>query len=395
VSVSSLDRGMGARTPLERCTGDPSSFLLDVWGRRASLTHPVAGSAGFDDLLALDDVDRCVTSVALRTPFFRVVKAGERIDEDRYTRSGRAGSRDVHGMVDPARLASLFEAGATLVLQGLHRWSEPVARFTRDLELELGYPCQVNAYITPPGAQGLDLHADPHDVFVLQAFGRKRWEVHGAPGEAHRDPLELDLDPGDTVYMPAGTPHAAAAQQVVSGHLTVGVHVTSWSDVVRDALGSQLASIEGNVPAGWHHDADAFARDLRDRLDAVATSVHEVDAVRAAGSRVERFLSNRAQLARGSFAERTEPLEIDDETVVRRRPGSVCEPRLRDGVLVALLGDRRLEMPPWLEPAMRWIAASDGFRVGELSLVVPEPASRVVLVRRLAREGLLTTRIVG
>ena len=165
---------------LARCVGEPDRFLAEDWGRRAAV-FPGSEPARFADLLTLADVDRFLTTTALRTPFFRLVQAGERISEASYTRSGRAGSRDVSGIVDPARVASLFEQGATIVLQGMHRWSEPLTRFCRDLELDLGFPCQVNAYITPAGAQGLALHADPHDVFVLQAFGRKRWEVHAAP----------------------------------------------------------------------------------------------------------------------------------------------------------------------------------------------------------------------
>ena len=172
--------------PLRRCTGDTQVFLDGTWGARAAV-HPAAEPEGFQDLLTLDDVDRILTTTSLRTPSFRLVKAGEQIPESSYTRSGRTGSKPVTGMADPARIAELFDDGATIVLQGLHRNWEPVAAFTRALELQLGYPCQVNAYITPPGAQGLALHADPHDVFVLQAFGRKHWEVHAAPGERARD----------------------------------------------------------------------------------------------------------------------------------------------------------------------------------------------------------------
>ena len=179
-----IERAASARARLSRrCIDDVADFLDVDWGRRARVC---AGPdrAGFDDLLTLDGVDRALTTTALRTPFFRLVRAGERIAPSAYTRSGRAGSRPVDGIVDPVAVASLFEQGATIVLQAMHRWSEPVARFCRELEVELGFPCQVNAYVTPAGAQGLDLHHDPHDVFVLQAFGRKRWEVHAAPGEA-------------------------------------------------------------------------------------------------------------------------------------------------------------------------------------------------------------------
>jgi len=374
---------------LHRCAGDPETFLRDTWGRLATIE--IGRGGGFDDLLSLDDVDRTLTTTALRTPFFRLVQAGERIPESAYTRSGRTGSREVDGMADPARVATFFEDGATIVLQGLHRWSEPVARFTRELELELGHPCQVNAYITPPGAQGLELHEDGHDVFVLQAFGHKRWEIHAAPREDARDPIEGDIGPGDTVYMPTGTPHAAAAQEVVSGHLTIGVHVTPWREVVCGELADLLQRIDEPVPAGWTGDPEGFARALGGHLESLASGLRGLDARAAADARVERFLSTRAQLARGSIAERAAPLRLNDDTVLRRRAGAVCELRPQSDRLVVLLGDRRLEMPGWLEPAMRRVADAESFALRELSSSIADSESRAVLGRRLVREGLLTT----
>jgi mannose-6-phosphate isomerase-like protein (cupin superfamily) len=393
VSLGTLERVRAGRGPLERCTGDPEAFLADDWGRRAAV-RTGAEPGGFHDLLSLDDVDRFLTTAALRTPFFRLVKAGEKIDGSEYTRSGRTGSRGVEGITDPARVAALFEDGATIVLQGLHRWSEPVARFCRDLELELGHPCQVNAYVTPPGAQGLDLHHDGHDVFVLQAFGRKRWEVHAAPPEGPRDPFDVEVGSGDTIYMPAGTPHAARAQDVLSGHLTVGVHVTPWRDVLTGVVGRAVAGLDDAVPAGWTNDTEGFTDALRARLVALASTLGGVDAREEAEARRERFLSNRAQLARGTIAERAAPIAVDDSTVVSRRPGAICELRTRDDRLVVLLGDRRLEMPMWLEPALRRIADLDeheGLVAGDLAAELSGASSRAVLVRRLIREGLLTT----
>jgi hypothetical protein len=331
----------------------------------------------------------------LRTPFFRLVKAGERIAESAYTRTGRAGSRSVEGIADPARVAALVEDGATIVLQGLHRWSEPVTRFCRGLELALGHPCQVNAYITPEGAQGLDLHVDAHDVFVLQAFGRKRWELHAAPREAARDPLDVEVAAGDTIYLPSGTPHAARAQDTLSGHLTVGIHVSGWRDVLAGIVAREAEALDAPVPAGWLDDPDGFAGELGDRLAALAGALGDVDTEREAGERRERFLSTRAQLARGTIAERTEPVTVDDASVVVRRRGSVCELSPTPEHLVVLLGDRRLEMPGWLEPAMRQIARlaeDDELVVRDLTLHLPDAASRSVLVRRLVREGLLTIR---
>jgi bifunctional lysine-specific demethylase and histidyl-hydroxylase NO66 len=394
VSLDTEERVRSGRGALARCAADPDAFLQESWGRRAVVTAPVGGG-GFDDLLALDDVDRFLTSTALRTPFFRLVKAGEKIPEGSYTRTGRTGSRDVAGIADPARVAALFEEGATIVLQGLHRWSEPVARFCRDLELELGHPCQVNAYVTPRGAQGLELHDDPHDVFVLQAFGRKRWEIHAAPKQPAREPLETDLTPGGTIYLPAGTPHAARAQDELSGHLTVGMHVTPWREVLTGVVSATLAEDDDPVPAGWTRETTEAAVDLRRRLASLAERLHDVDPVEELERRRDRFLSIRPQLARGTIAERSFPLEVDDDTVVRRSPGSICELRVQGGSLVALLGDRRLEMPTWLEPAMRAfanLADTERIAVGDLAPRLGRASSRAVLVRRLIREGLLTSR---
>jgi hypothetical protein len=394
VTLHTAERVRAGRGALARCAPDPDAFLDRTWGRRAAV-HDGSGGARFDDLLDVDDVDRFLTSTALRTPFFRLVKAGERIPETAYTRSGRTGSRDVAGIADPARVADLFEDGATIVLQGLHRWSEPVARFCRDLELELGHPCQVNAYVTPRGAQGLDLHDDPHDVFVLQAFGRKRWEIHRAPAEAAREPIDTELVPGGTIYMPAGTPHAARAQDDLSGHLTVGVHATPWREVLGGIVERVLAEDEDRMPAGWTRDPAGVAGELRGRLVALADRLGDVDGLGELERRRERFLSVRPQLARGTIAERSAPIEVDDRTVVRRRAGSVCELVVADDRLVALLGDRRLEMPAWLEPAMRTIAeleARSSLAVGDLASELGPEAARAVLVRRLIREGLLTAR---
>jgi bifunctional lysine-specific demethylase and histidyl-hydroxylase NO66 len=391
VSLSSVEYDSPGRSPLQRCTGDAQAFVRSSWGTQAAV-YPRADSDGFEDLLSLDDVDRFLTTTALRAPYFRVVKAGERIDESAYTRAGRTGSRDVHGMVDPAALASLFEDGATIVLQGLHRWSEPVTRFNRDLELELGHPCQVNAYITPPGAQGLDRHVDPHDVFVLQAFGRKRWEIHAAPGEEAREPLEVEVLAGDAVYMPAGTPHAAAAQEVASGHLTVGVHVTPWRSVLREVASLAADRLEGVLPAGWHVDPARHAAELAGMLEQLAADVRSTDASGIMRARSERFWSQRAQLARGSVVERAGPLVVTEETRVSHRDGSICRLSVYPDRLVVLLGDRKLEMPTWLEPAMRRISNAQTFAVGDLSGEVADASSRAVLVRRLIREGLLTVR---
>jgi hypothetical protein len=54
-----------------------------------------------------------------------------------------------------------------------------------------------------------------------------------------------------------------------------------------------------------------------------------------------------------------------------------------------LLGDRRLQMPARLDPALRRIPATPSLVIGDHPDVLADPGARAVLARRLVREGLL------
>jgi hypothetical protein len=215
--------------------------------------------------------------------------------------------------------------------------------------------------------------------------------VHAAPGEPEREPLEADVGPGDCIYMPTGTPHAATTGTVLSGHLTVGVHVTSWRDVLAEVWRSleEDPAFDEALPVGWTQDPTRFASLIRTHLETLRASIDDVDPDAVTDTRVRRFLSTRAQLLRGVLVASQTIDAIDDDTVLTRRPGSVCELRADEERLVVLLGDRRLDMPGWLEPAMRSVASSDTWTVSDLAPWLADPASRIVLARRLVREGLL------
>lgn len=381
---------------LERCVGDAQAFLTGAWARRSHLQQPSAGGAtGFEDLLSLADVDRLVSSSALRVPLFRLVKDGGPLPVADYTRNSLIGGMRLDAVADPARVFAAFEDGATLVLQGLQRYWPPVAALCRDLERELGHPCQVNAYLTPPGARGLAVHSDPHDVFVLQAFGRKHWEVHPAPGE---DPeagvRDLVLEPGATLYLPTGTPHAARTQDVLSGHLTVGVLLTTWRRVVDEVVArlGEDGSLDERLPVGYPRDREGFAAAVAERLGELGRRMDKLDRGEVADAVVDAFLTTRPRPLLGGLVDRVVLRDLDDETPLRRRPGAECELRARpDGQLGVLLGDREVRVPAWLEPALgvvRGVAEGQELRARDLAGHLDEQ-SRLVLVRRLVREGLL------
>ena len=73
-------------------------------------------------------------------------------------------------------------------------------------------------------------------------------------------------------------------------------------------------------------------------------------------------------------------------TVLRRRPGHPCVLRAEGGKLRVLLGDRELVMPGYLEVALSVVRDRDALTPADLDL---DEESRLVLCRRLVREGLL------
>jgi bifunctional lysine-specific demethylase and histidyl-hydroxylase NO66 len=373
---------------LERLVGDVPGFLERGFGT-APVHVPAADRGGFGDLLSLDDVDRLVAGSGLRAPAFRMVRHGRTLSRTDLTRRVRIGSRPVDDLVDVRAVHEAFAAGATLVLQGLHRSWAPVAGLCRELELALTHPVQANAYLTPPVAQGLDLHADPHDVFALQTHGSKRWVVH-APGEA--EPWDLELRAGDVLYLPAGTRHAAQTIDQPSLHLTIGVRTVRWRDLLRRAIDGVLDDprFAGSLPPGWAARPDELAGTLQDRVrDLVDVLTDELSAVDLCTAEAEAFLTSGAPDLTGGLRDLLELEELSDHTTLLRRPGTVCRIRPGGQRIELVLGDRTLRLPGALLAAVERITERERFTPADLDDLL-DAGSRRVLCRRLVREGLLT-----
>jgi lysine-specific demethylase/histidyl-hydroxylase NO66 len=367
-------------------------------------------------VLALADVDRALTGAGLRRPAFRVVRDGEILPPSSYTRAARTGSSRIDDLIDTGRVLDLFAGGATVVLQGLQRWWPPTAGFCRELEVALGHPVQANAYLTPPGAAGLAPHHDTHDVFVLQVSGTKHWTVREPTvdtplprhvsdhGTAAAQPVlfEADLQAGDTLYLPRGYVHSAAAQQGVSLHLTIGVLATTAHDVLRelvDVAGDEVA-FRRSLPPGWPEDDAAATAAIKAIVTELGDWLGRVEPGDVAARLRDRFVANRTPLLGGQLLEIAGLDRVDDATAVERRPGTIATLAVVDPVgpagepggprLRLTLGDRRVDMPAAVEPAVRRLLDGGRHLVGDLGDLL-DADSRLVLVRRLIREGALRT----
>lgn len=365
---------------LDLLSGDAQTFLEKAWASRVHLHR--ADPAALVGLLSLDDADRLLTDTAIRTPSVRMARDGDVVPESAYTRAATIAGKQLTGLVDPRKALALFADGATVVFQGLHRYHPPLTRLVAELELELGHPCQANAYLTPPGAQGFAVHADSHDVFVFQTAGAKRWEVHGADG-----PDEVLLEPGLSMYLPTGTPHAARAQETVSLHVTIGVNQLTWRGLVERTVAPLLSQVDqAHLPAGYLDDPALLTDGLAERLEALAERVRRLDTAAAASTEIRRFLTSRPPRLSGGLHDVLGADAVAADTRLRRRPGHPCVLLDHGEQVEVLLGDRSMTGPARIRPALEEVRRRDVLTPASLPL---DPQSNLVLCRRLVREGLL------
>ncbi len=367
--------------PLRLLSGDPTTFVQQVWGRRI-LVHQVEPGL-LEGVFGIEQADHLITETALRTPQLRLAKNGSVLPESRFTKRATIAGTQLTGLVDARKVLDEFAGGATVVFQGLQRYWQPLRELIRGLEEQLGHPCQANAYLTPPGSQGFALHSDTHDVFVFQTYGAKQWEVHDETGAR-----QVDMLPGVSMYLPTGTPHAARTQATGSLHVTVGINRYVWRDLLNRVVEPLLAQADDPLPAALFDDPDALAAALRERLASFADSLRSADADEVVASHERSFATGRQPLLGGGLLDVLDAPVLTADTPLRRRAGSTCLLRPSGDRLTLLLGDREVTVPARIAPAIDAVLATDVLRPRDLHGRL-DAAGALVLTRRLVREGLL------
>jgi len=124
----------------------------------------------------------------------------------------------------PPEVVQWQRKGFTLIFNAVDCRFSALARLAEQLEDEIGFVVQMNAYMTPKNAQGFEVHWDPMDTMVLQLEGNKTWSIYDPiihlprPEQRYKPSAnEVDtnsqqsvtLSPGSTLYLPRGWLHEA------------------------------------------------------------------------------------------------------------------------------------------------------------------------------------------
>jgi ribosomal protein L16 Arg81 hydroxylase len=375
-----------------------------------------------------DFYDRALPSEPLARLAFEVETLGRAAEGNPLNTRGPVdvlGPSELRGVPDGAPLPkegriAAYERGATLRVNDAQHRSAGVRALCESLGHELAAVVGANLYVVRAGAPKVAKHVDPHDVYVMQLRGRKRWQLFegerklpvvakpafsfqrggrdGAtighfnhrPEEENSTPIaDVTLEQGDLLYVPRGTFHLVSTLDRDSMHLTIGAWPTTLVDWLSTALleaADRDARLRRAVPRGLLR-GDACDDAARALFDAAVRAFGETaDAGASRALLADSFSQLVAGLRRSDSVRRAG--EIDPAAEFERDPSAgaalvVDGPRAR----VSAKG-RTVELPGRFVPAIARALDGSRFRVAELPGDL-EPAAQAQLVDRLLRLGAL------
>lgn len=370
------------------------TFLDEIWAIRYH--HIRRRRPGyFDGLLpGPSAVDALLDHVQPEASAVRLVKGGQDRDPATYRRAD--------GGLDPVAVRDGLAAGYTIVVNGVERYLRTIASMSHSIEVELNFPTRVNAYVTPPASTGFVPHYDPHDVLVLQIEGSKTWHVSDAaavpPHEIQRrrgvgtdgltSSTDVDLQPGDVLYLPRGQVHSAETRSEPSVHLTIGLHAPTVLTLLTHQLHAlSLRDPRVHARLSPRHLEDATARAglgelVRDCVRALADPAILAESLDALADVLVRRgrcppvgrVSDTVAIDGRTLVAKYEPLyarvaHVDDRVVLRFAQLSVAAGADHEAAMLFLAG------------------STEPFRVGELPGL--SAAQQVGLAQTLILNGFL------
>lgn len=181
----------------------------------------------------------------------RVFNLGNLVNHETYiSGSPYDGNGAQYIDINPQKLIAHIESGNTILYQQIDRYFRPLRLLCASLQEELGQHVSMNAYFSPPNAQGFLPHWDTHDVFILQIDGYKEWffgheptrilpQSHEKSPDIRIEDMSWDtktLAPNNILYLPRGYVHYAKTSSTSSLHLTIGVKGQNWSEFMHQMI---------------------------------------------------------------------------------------------------------------------------------------------------------------
>jgi len=162
-----------------------------------------------------------------------------------------------HGPFSEQDFAQLPESYWTLLVQEVDRHVPEIADLIDKFSFIPSWRIDdlMISYAVPQGSVGP--HTDSYDVFLLQAYGTRRWQISSQVSELLPD-LELKIlreftaeqewvvSPGDLLYLPPGVAHYGVALDDCMT-FSIGFLAPSHTDMLNDYVTFALNQLDENI----------------------------------------------------------------------------------------------------------------------------------------------------
>jgi 50S ribosomal protein L16 3-hydroxylase len=208
----------------------------------------------------------------------------------RQTKSGPTPWKVEYGPFRPSRFRKLPASHWTLLVQDVDKYVPAVAKLLQSFRFLPDWRVD-DVMVSHAADQGsVGPHWDEYDVFLVQAMGRRRWQIAQQRPKADNVIPDIDLrimahfepdtewvaEPGDVLYLPPGIPHWGVAQ---GDCMTFSVGFRAPS--LREMASSWVETVLETVPDAHYRDGELRAQPHAAEIsaDAMSRAIELVDAL--------------------------------------------------------------------------------------------------------------------
>ena len=383
---------MNPDTPLQLLGGITTrEFMRDYWQKKPLLVRQAI--PGFESPISPDEL----AGLALE----------EEIESRLVIEHGAHPWELRRGPFAEDAFAELPERDWTLLVQAVDQFVPEVAELLEEFKFLPKWRIDdVMVSFAVPGG-GVGPHYDNYDVFLLQGYGKRRWQVGqqcntDSPTLQHADlkilaefvkTEEWVLEPGDMLYLPPLLAHCGTAEDDCMTY-SVGFRAPSAAEVLThftDFLGQFLPDEErySDADAQPTSDPTQIQRDALDRLKALLTE-HMSD---------ERLLMTwfGQFMTEPKYPELIAGIEIDEAgfiaglengaILIRNPSARMAWSEVGDDLVLFASGQSRL-LSANLRELLKLVCAADALHIENLGAWLADDEGRNLLVE-LVKQGSL------
>ncbi|MBO3699063.1 JmjC domain-containing protein [Roseivirga sp. E12] len=388
---------------LEKLFGRSYRDFFSVYRERKHLFIPSASSNHFDEALELSDIETYLATVPLKHGQIVLVNHQRRPLAEEFLKIDNdyvAGN-----IIDIRKLLSLLSNGTTAILTDMARYIPKLNRYCEQLENELGVKLQANVYITPPKSRGFNVHIDSHDVLVLQIYGKKIWHLFGGLVEyptksfirkqkefTEKDhPLvdDIEMVPGDLLYVPQGMYHDASTDEAPSIHITLGLLQRRRSEILKTLLdhASDHAFLRQPIPRNLKDPSvkEVFYKEFKETCHKL---IEEADLEVLLDEIQKEFGTRQVPDLQGTLSATLTIDQLTIDSIVKKKKG--VRYRVNDELwhTAIYFCHEQVKIPKPIESVLNVILGDEVFSVKDISPDLSEKV-KIELIKEFVIKGLL------